>query len=579
MVRQYVGARYVPKFASPVEWAADTSYEALTIVTFNNASYTSKIQVPPTVGNPANNPKYWALTGNYNAQVEQYRQETVGYKTEVEGYRQDAENYKTQVKGYKQETEQYKTQVDEYKQETENIKSAISTIVSDAVNADISDKLNTALQHGNVELTGGPYYISKQITVPKNTTLNGNGTVLTAKTSITGKYVIIIGNESSATEVPFYKTALYNLTINCNHLTYGVNILERGVYVDNVKIVDPKQNEGIGIAIREGYASLSNYPSDCNITNCDVYEQNIGENHFNCGLYINATDNMVTNFRTLGSKIGVYISEKGGGCYLTNCHPLAFDSNNDDWDNSAAFEVHAHTILNDCYSDNFKYGIYTPTGAEVDGANFYSQYYEKHKTADRCAVYNKTDNFNLHLRDIRQYPRTPAVLSDTKVKFENIVNSKFNVLTPRPDDIYWHKNDIGLDIARHGGKYFIYAGHNASIPVVFIQPDTVAQYSPTTVNIYGDEFAIIDLIVKQTGGSASVSSWGTLKLFRGVSSGSITLTLKHDSDNYAWIEISSISNMNFWNLSVTSKTGIAWLPSQPITLTGGTTDYSNTYTV
>ena len=75
MVRQYVGARYVPKFASPVEWAADTSYEALTIVTFNNASYTSKIQVPPTVGNPANNPKYWALTGNYNAQVEQYRQE------------------------------------------------------------------------------------------------------------------------------------------------------------------------------------------------------------------------------------------------------------------------------------------------------------------------------------------------------------------------------------------------------------------------------------------------------------------------------------------------------------------------
>ena len=76
MVKQYVGARYVPKFASPIEWAADTSYEALTIVTFNNASYTSKVPVPPTVGNPANNPQYWALTGNYNAQVEQYRQET-----------------------------------------------------------------------------------------------------------------------------------------------------------------------------------------------------------------------------------------------------------------------------------------------------------------------------------------------------------------------------------------------------------------------------------------------------------------------------------------------------------------------
>ena len=76
MVKHYVGARYVPKFASPVEWTANTSYEALTIVTFNNASYTSKVPVPPTVGNPANNPQYWALTGNYNAQVEQYRQET-----------------------------------------------------------------------------------------------------------------------------------------------------------------------------------------------------------------------------------------------------------------------------------------------------------------------------------------------------------------------------------------------------------------------------------------------------------------------------------------------------------------------
>ena len=75
MVRQYVGARYVPKFADPTAWTSGTSYEAMTIVTYNNSSYTSKIPVPATVGNPADNPDYWALTGNYNAQVEQYRQE------------------------------------------------------------------------------------------------------------------------------------------------------------------------------------------------------------------------------------------------------------------------------------------------------------------------------------------------------------------------------------------------------------------------------------------------------------------------------------------------------------------------
>lgn len=75
-IRNYVGARYVPKFADPVEWQANTSYEAMVIVTYNNASYTSKVPVPPTVGNPAENSTYWALTGNYNAQVEEYRKAT-----------------------------------------------------------------------------------------------------------------------------------------------------------------------------------------------------------------------------------------------------------------------------------------------------------------------------------------------------------------------------------------------------------------------------------------------------------------------------------------------------------------------
>lgn len=75
-VRQYVGARYVPKFSDSVEWQHGTSYEALTIVTYNSSSYTSKIPVPATVGDPADNPEFWALTGNYNAQVELYRKET-----------------------------------------------------------------------------------------------------------------------------------------------------------------------------------------------------------------------------------------------------------------------------------------------------------------------------------------------------------------------------------------------------------------------------------------------------------------------------------------------------------------------
>lgn len=71
-VRQYIGARYVPLFADPAEWSNTRAYEPLTIVIHNGNSYTSRQYVP--TGIDINNNEYWALTGNYNAQVEAYRQ-------------------------------------------------------------------------------------------------------------------------------------------------------------------------------------------------------------------------------------------------------------------------------------------------------------------------------------------------------------------------------------------------------------------------------------------------------------------------------------------------------------------------
>lgn len=70
--RQYVGARYVPKLMG--EWNKALQYEALSIVTHLGNSFTSKIPVPVNVD--ITNTDYWVNTGNYNAQVEAYRQET-----------------------------------------------------------------------------------------------------------------------------------------------------------------------------------------------------------------------------------------------------------------------------------------------------------------------------------------------------------------------------------------------------------------------------------------------------------------------------------------------------------------------
>lgn len=80
-VSQYIGARYVPLFAEPLQWNSTKTYEPLTIVYNEGNSYTSKQYVP--AGIQINNEAYWALTGNYNAQIEQYRAEVKAYDSAI----------------------------------------------------------------------------------------------------------------------------------------------------------------------------------------------------------------------------------------------------------------------------------------------------------------------------------------------------------------------------------------------------------------------------------------------------------------------------------------------------------------
>lgn len=75
----YIGARYVPKFDG--EWDNTKKYEPLIIVTYQGNSYTSKTYVP--IGGDINDGRYWALTGNYNAQVEAYREEVATLQQSV----------------------------------------------------------------------------------------------------------------------------------------------------------------------------------------------------------------------------------------------------------------------------------------------------------------------------------------------------------------------------------------------------------------------------------------------------------------------------------------------------------------
>lgn len=80
-VTQYVGARYVPLFADPIEWDSTRAYEPLTIVLHQGNSYTSRQSVP--AGIDISDGAFWAMTGNYNAQIEQYRAEVAQHDAAI----------------------------------------------------------------------------------------------------------------------------------------------------------------------------------------------------------------------------------------------------------------------------------------------------------------------------------------------------------------------------------------------------------------------------------------------------------------------------------------------------------------
>lgn len=100
-VRQYIGARYVPIFGrkgeDSIQWDNTGTYEPLTVVLYQGNSYTSRQFVP--VGIDITNEDYWAETGNYNAQVEQYRQEVLGFDDRITENEGDISTLESQMAG------------------------------------------------------------------------------------------------------------------------------------------------------------------------------------------------------------------------------------------------------------------------------------------------------------------------------------------------------------------------------------------------------------------------------------------------------------------------------------------------
>ena len=126
----YVGHRYVPKIMG--EWDKAETYEGLSIVTNEGTSYTSKKRVPKGVN--ILNEEYWVVTGNYNAQIEEYRKDIREVEKEV--------NKKTD-KIY------VDSEIERLEQKDENISTQLAKTISEEIYPDMfegndSEKLQSA---------------------------------------------------------------------------------------------------------------------------------------------------------------------------------------------------------------------------------------------------------------------------------------------------------------------------------------------------------------------------------------------------------------------------------------------------
>lgn len=165
--RKYIGARYVPMFyqnsLGTNAWVQGVSYESLTVVTYDSKSYTSKKPVPANIGNPADNPTYWILTGDYNSQIEEYREEVQAVSSEVDDLSDDLTALSTAVSGLGDDIDTVEGSVAALATRMTSAESALSTVdsrITAGVNAKVMNcttlslNQNTATTQDIIEAMG-----------------------------------------------------------------------------------------------------------------------------------------------------------------------------------------------------------------------------------------------------------------------------------------------------------------------------------------------------------------------------------------------------------------------------------------
>ena len=269
----YVGHRYVPKIMG--EWDNSQIYEPLSIVQYQGNSFTSRQFVPSGV--ELTNEEYWASTGNYNAQIEQYRQDVRNLTNTVNDTVDTVEIIDEDLKNVNEKINHM---------EIVSVKDfgAVGDGVTDDYQA-IQNAIDYVFEHG---ITGGEVYIPSgiyAISQPLNT-FNGksfNNSLSVVSDNYYGvsngvvSHVILKGNSKDNTiiksigNIPIVRPDSQGAIVPMYRLTFK-----------NLRFIGNEENTSFDLTSQTGY------PRDIQFYNCDF-------NHFATGFKYNRYDRESTS--------------------------------------------------------------------------------------------------------------------------------------------------------------------------------------------------------------------------------------------------------------------------------------------
>lgn len=350
--RQYIGARYVPIFGrkdeASIEWDNTAPYEPLTIVLYQGNSYTSRQFVP--IGVDITNQEFWAITGNYNAQIEMYRRETAAAKAAADAAQSDIDTLLPKADFSAENT--IKNYIDN---ENEKYGYSINNpIYYGADNTGVNDSsaaIQACINANNgscIVFTPGTYSLTTPIIVPndvsKRVCINLNGAILKATAPMSA--MIQYERSETATIAGAIRTFIQNGYLeNTNDVAtsaISIGLNYKDLAIENMEI------RGFSVGIDVGEVGAS---SDAYIDNCLIYYW--GMTAGSVGVRFNGADNKISNCRVYGFRIG--IDCKRSGHYIRNVHFLPRGASDSVIAESICIYIEyvGSMVITDCYFDTY----------------------------------------------------------------------------------------------------------------------------------------------------------------------------------------------------------------------------------